>query len=61
MTCYSVQPINRGRNISKTISKNLNDKYSQKLFDHANDLLSRLQSATDALNISSKTAIKKKL
>ena len=60
MTCYSVQPRdlifikcywflsftkNMGRNIGKNRIKNLNSKYSYKLFDHA------IQSATDALLI----------
>ena len=57
MTCYSLQPRNRTfvkgywflffardmrKNIGKITSKNLSNKYSQKLFDHAK------QSGTDA-------------
>ena len=41
------------KNIGNNIKKNLNGKYSQKLFDHAN------QSATDALKITSKRIIQK--
>ena len=66
MTWYSVQPRDRifvkgygflsfarnmGENVGKDICKNLSSKYSQKLLDHAK------QSATDALNTSSKNAI----
>ena len=61
---YSVQPrdqifvkgygfLSFAKNIGKTISKNLNDKYNQKLFDHAK------KSATDALKTSSKRVIQK--
>ena len=61
---YSVQPRDRifvkgygffsfAKNIGKTISKNLNSKYNQKLFDHAK------KSATDALKTTSKTVIQK--
>ena len=67
MTCYIVQPRDRVfikgygflsfakniKNICKSISKNLNGKYSQKLLDHAK------QSATDALKTASKRAIQK--
>ena len=64
MTCYSIQPRglifvkgclsfarNMRKNIDKSISKNLNSKYSRKLLDHAK------KSSTDAL----KTAAKKLL
>ena len=69
MTRYSVQPrdrifvkrygflffaTNMGKNDVKDISKDLNGKYSQKLFDHAK------QSATGALKTASKRPIKKK-
>ena len=61
---YSVQPRDRifvkgygffsfAKNIGKTISKNLDSKYNQKLFDHAK------KSATDALKTTSKTVIQK--
>ena len=68
MTRYSVQPRERvfvkryvflsfAKNMSKYIrkntSRNLISKYSQKLIDHAK------QSATDALQTVSKTAIQK--
>ena len=68
MTRYSVQPRERvfvkryvflsfAKNMSKCIrkntSRNLISKYSQKLIDHAK------QSATDALQTVSKTAIQK--
>ena len=68
MTRYSVQPRDRifvkdyrfltfaknmGKNIGTNISKNLIGKYSQKLFDHAE------QYPTDALKTNSKRAIKK--
>ena len=68
MTRYSVQPRdwifikcygflsfakNMGRNIGKYRSKNLNSKYSHKLFDHA------IQSATDALKTASKRKTQK--
>ena len=42
-----------GKNICKNISKNLNGKYSQKPYDHAQ------QFATDALKITSKKGIQK--
>ena len=38
-----------GKNVGKTVSKNITRKYSQKLLDHA----------TDAFNIASKSAIRK--
>ena len=44
---------NMGKNTSKNIHINLNNKYSQKLLDHAK------QSATDALKTASKIAIEK--
>ena len=64
MTRYSVQPRDRmfvkgygnlpfARNMVKTISKNLNTKYSQKILDHAK------QSTTDALKTALKRAIQK--
>ena len=68
MTHYSVQPRdriflkgygflffvrNKGQNIGENTSKNLSSKYSQKLIDHAK------QSATNALETSSKKAIQK--
>ena len=40
-----------GKNIGKTISKNLSGKYSQKFLDHANE------SATDLFKTASKIAI----
>ena len=43
----------KGSNIGKTISKNLNGKYSKKLSDHAK------QSATDAFKNTSKRVIEK--
>ena len=70
MTHYSVQPRdriilksygflffvrNKGQNIGENTSKNLSSKYSQKLTDHAK------QSATNALETSSKKAIQKQL
>ena len=54
MMRYSVQPRDRifikGQNISKDMSKNLGDKYNQKLLDYAK------QSAIDALKTTSKKA-----
>ena len=44
---------NGGKNIGKNLSKKLTGKYSYKLLDHAK------QSATDALNNTSKRAIQK--
>ena len=41
------------KNIGRNISKNLNNKYSQKLLDHAK------QSATNALKITSERVIQK--
>ena len=41
------------KNIGKNMSKNLSSKYGQKLLDHAK------QSATDAINTSSKRVIQK--
>ena len=42
-----------GKNVGKSISKNLSGKYSQKLLDHAK------QSGTDALKTASKRVIQK--
>ena len=42
-----------GKNIGKNISKSLNSKHGQKIFDHAKQL------ATDALKTSSKRVIQK--
>ena len=68
MMRYSVQPkdqifvkgyeflsfaIKMGKNIGKDWSKNLSDKYDQKLLDHAK------QSVTDAIRTSSKRVIQK--
>ena len=54
MMRYSVHPRDRifikGQNISKNMSKNLGDKYNQKLLDYAK------QSAIDALKTTSKKA-----
>ena len=44
---------NMGKNIGKNISENLSSKYTRKILDHAK------QSATDALETPSKTAIRK--
>ena len=43
-----------GKEISKSLSKNLSNKYSQKPFDHAK------QSTTDAIKSTSKRITKKK-
>ena len=64
MMRYSVQPRDRifvkgygflsfAENTGKNVSKNLHDKYSQKLLDNAK------QSAIDALNSTSKKVIQK--